>query len=821
MTISNPNHKNHILAFLFIILCSTGYLFDVLFLDKHLSAFDFVMEKSSWQVDFGKVKAQNIYLSDSPTAHYPYKKEFWEAARQGYNPQYLPHIFTGKPTTGQGMGIFSTSLFQFFMDIPNAMDFSTWFRLILAGIFMYLLLVQVGLGTAAASLGAIAWTYNLHQVAWLMFPQHLATQLWLPLLLSINLLFLQRPKNLAVILGLILSVVFFFTSGYTQIVLYTFIFIGLFNTLYVLIVYQAQLKDKLLIWLQVHGIYIFAGILLLPDALSQAQEISEGLRGSQEFRYNRYQLDFSPASLLQLVKDFLPRPIEVIRYFTANYHSDVRQIPPLKNIFKSNVVEYQVFFGFLCLYFSAFGLIKSLIARNRLLIVWVLILLFCIALQNGNVTLISLLNLIPFAGSGTYSRIVTLVLLCAIIIAAYGLGYFVEDMRQRRYFTALMAFGLLLLWLVSARLAIAEIVLVREFYVQFAALFMFVCISAILGWFSKTRWIAVAVVLVTLVELVSAGYRFNSRLDSAYHFPENQVIKKIKSYHNDYRTALLMDHPGYQHNLLSYYDISTLGGYETTAPNDYLYFMRNAYQNVHVTLNGILFLFEGNLEILRLLSTGYIVSNLGLKSELIEPVFKNDVETLFKFKHPLPRAYCASNQLINSNLPGIPSQLAQIAKSHDRPVILTSPVVEKQKLTANCDVNEINVYTSKLELKVQTDEPTLVFIPTNYHQYWRAEINDHKAPIHKANYTFMAIKVDAGTSEVTLKFINTKLTIAALLLIILGIASLVVGFTIVRHKWQKLLFVLIGILLIGKNLMSVPGVMNQDIPERPAIEDAM
>ena len=245
--------------------------------------------------------------------------------------------------------------------------------------------------------------------------------------------------------------------------------------------------------------------------------------------------------------------------------------------------------------------------------------------------------------------------------------------------------------------------------------------------------------------------------------------------------------------------------------------MRGAYKRLHLTLNGIMFLFDGNLDILRLLNTKFIVSNLGLNSDLITEVFKNEAEVLYQFKHPLERVYCASDQVVNPEPFTIPGQLANLATTLDRPVIVDETIVEGELLTENCKVNELKVYTSKLEFNVDTDQATVVFIPTNYHPYWRAKINGENVNIHKANFSFMALKLEPGVSEVVMEFINSKLTVSAALLIMLGMISLYFGLTQVHSNWKKLIFILCGILLIGKNLMSVPGIMNTDIPEKPPI----
>ena len=812
-----PKTKNHIIALLVIIACATGYLFDVLFLDRHLSAFDIFMDKPSWKVEFAKVWPHNLILSDSPTAHYPFAKEFWGATRQGYNPQYLPHILSGTPTYGQGAGNFATSPFQFFLDTPNALDWTTWLRMVLTAFFAYLLLTQLGLRPSVSILGGIAWAFNMHQIAWLMFPQHLATELWLTLLLGLNLLVLQQRKNIAAALGLVLCIVLFFSSGYTQIVLYTFVLIGVFNTLYVLIVQRGPYSERLKTWISIHALYLVTALFLLPDALWQAEEIAEGLRGAQTFRFKNAGLELSFSALGALFKDLIPNAVEVSRWFMPNYDNSYGQAPNLRSFFSSNTVETQVYFGILCLFFCIYGVLKGFVARDRLLIVFTILLFLCIGLLNGNSTLIALLNLVPFGGAGAYSRIISLLLLFAIICAAYGAQYFVADLKERRYVVAGTSLVLLFIWLSAAKYTHPGQLKLREFVPWFIYLGAFLAFAFAFAKYKKSAVIIPLAVVLTSMELITSGYAFNTRLPSSQHFPENTVIKRLRATPGYFRTALLMNHTAYHHNILSYYDLSTIGGYSTVAPKDYLYFMREAYQKVHITLNGILFLFDGNLEILRLLNTKFIVSNLALKSDQIEPIYSNEAETLYRFKKPLERAYCASDLLFTKNAEDIPRQLVAAARKFDRPVILSERLLDVQKLTDSCDVSDLKVYKSKLTFNVRTEEPTFVFIPTNYHRYWGASIGGKRIPVYKANYTFMGILVPPGSSQVKLEFLNIMLVWAAVLFILLGLVVITIAWFKVKNPRQRAIVIAAALIIIGKSLLSVPGIMNTDIPERTAV----
>jgi len=274
-----------------------------------------------------------------------------------------------------------------------------------------------------------------------------------------------------------------------------------------------------------------------------------------------------------------------------------------------------------------------------------------------------------------------------------------------------------------------------------------------------------------------------------------------------------MNNTSYHHNIFTYYGLSTIGGYSTVVPIDYLYFLQHAYKKVQFTKNGIVFLFDGNIDILRLLNTRYIVTNMDIKSDAIKPVYHNASDTVYEFKDPLDRVYCASQQVVNKFPKGIPHQLAMLVNKYDRPVIVGQRLVDEKKLTENCKISDLDVYVAKLKFSVTTDRSTLVFIPVNYHPYWRATINGRALDIHHANYTFMTLKVPAGTSKIELKFINTKMTVAAVLYILLGLFVLVLALRTAPTRLQKFAFGLPALLLIGKSLFSIPGIMNLDIPQ--------
>ena len=803
----------HLLYVCVFILLATGYLHEVLFQDRHLSAFDFILDKPAWETERGPSDVNNPLLADSPTAHYPYKKIFWGALQQGSNTDYLPHILTGQPSTGQGTGIFLTSIFQLFMDVPNALDWSTWFRLILAGIFMYALMVYLGFSPIVAALAGIAWTYNTHQMVWLLFPQHLATQLWIPFIFLLNLRLIRDKPDWPSFLGLILSVIFFYSSGYTQIVLYTFIFIGVFNTIF-LITRKGRLGDKVWSWLTVHAFYVIAALLLIPDVIAQMNEISEGLRGAQRFRYQTLSSEYSFASLFGLLSDCLPKPLEVVRFLSAHYLGGVLRAPGLQEIYQSNDIEFRAFFGFIGAYLTLYGICGGLRRRDRLAIALTMVLFFLFTLFNKNPIMVGLVNLVPLGGAGEFDRFLTLILFVSIVLSGYGLHYFLEDNQRRRQIWGALPFAVLIAWIGIAKFQYDALVNLWVFLPSIMALTGFILIGYFLARRNYPNGVGFLVVLFTLYELFPATYSFNTRVDAENHFPTNSVIDVIQQTPGDFRTALVMSNTSYHHNILTYYKLATIGGYATTVRNEYIRFLQHAYGEVAITLNGVVFLMGHNPEILRLLNTKFIVTDVPIISTTVNEISRNDANALYAIHDPLERVYCASDQVIVQNSAMIPDRLAEVVGRFDRPVLVTKKLVQDTALTENCSISNLNVYQGRIEFRVTSDKPSLIFSPVNYHKNWRAKINGATAEIAKGNYAFMVIPIPAGASDVQLQYQDQNLVIGAMILVVLGFLVLLYGARSRGPTWLKLLFVFCGLLLVGKNVLSVPGIKNVHIPER-------
>lgn len=152
--------RGHILALVLFPALSFIWVGDTLIPDYDLSAFDVIFRLPHWKVEHEYRGVQQLILSDSPQAHYPERAFKWRATRRGERIDFNPYIFSGVPDQSQGVGGFITSPFQLFTDIADALDWSSWFRLTVAGLFMYAFLVVLGLSSYSAILGGVLWAFN-------------------------------------------------------------------------------------------------------------------------------------------------------------------------------------------------------------------------------------------------------------------------------------------------------------------------------------------------------------------------------------------------------------------------------------------------------------------------------------------------------------------------------------------------------------------------------------------------------------------------------------------------------------------------------------
>jgi hypothetical protein len=810
-------HRHGLALFIFTLL-ATLFLWEVLLLDYSLGAFDIILNQPSWKGEFSLGGIHQPILSDSPTAHYPQREFNWGHARQFSNAELNPYIFTGMPWSPQGVGAFLTSFPQLVLDVKGAIDWSTWFRLICAGFFMYLLIIELGLSRMAGIFAGILWTYSLHQVVWLEFPQHLATQLWIPLLFLFNLRIFRCGLTAELAVALLVINILFFTSGYMQIVLYTYIAVGLFNTLYVLAhADRGNMPRQLRRWAAVHAVYIAAVVICAVGLIAEAQYISQGLRGAQDWRGRVSTPELNVESLIVFFRDIFPRVSEVTHVLAPDYHGGFWR--GRYQYEHGNVVETARYFGIFGVLFAIAALPAVWrTAHVRLVVVFVVVTGLVFSLFYRNEFSITALRLIPFADKGSYSRFITLLTFFGCILAAYGLQH---SLGTRRYRWLLVAIAAVCGYVLAASLSMEDLKIARLWYPAAAAAGLCAVVAARhmlrIDW-SVVGWLVVA---ATAADLFAAGYGFNTRMENERLFPRNNTIKYLLNDPEPYRVAVISDRPLYHPNILSYYDIPVVEGYLTVLPVAYAGYIKGLFPKMHVTRNGILFILEPNVEALRLLNVKYVLSDAIAPGEHpgLEHIIDSNNHGIYRVRNHLPRVFCASDVFYR---PGSDDHVKEYKKrlgEFSEPLVLTGEEA-RVSYSGDCRIRDLEVFTHGLTATVETEQARFLVVPYPFNDNWHVTINGEPGRLLEANGYHMAVEVPAGASAIELQYRNPWNRLAALVLILVFSSVLVFAWRSARVPGVlRLALTAAALAVVFKSSLSLPLVRNDRIPEREPLAE--
>jgi len=802
----------HWLALVVFTVLATLFLWDVLLLDYSLGAFDIILNQPSWKGEYASGGMHQPILSDSPAAHYPQREFNWGHASLLSNTELNPYIFTGMPWSSQGVGAFITSLPQLFLDVANAIDWSTWLRLVCAGFFMYLLVLELGLSRVAGIFAGIIWTYSLHQVVWLEFPQHLATQLWIPLVFLFNVRLLRDGFSAPSAVGLLVVNVLFFTSGYMQIVLYTYVTVGLFNTVYVVAhADRGRFGRDLKRWTVVHALYVAAVALCAVGLYAEAQYIAEGLRGAQEWRGQVHTPSFSPASLGGLLLDLFPRFNEMTHMLTPDYYGGLWH--GRYQFENGNIVETSRYFGVLGLLFAVAALGGVWRTRHaRLVAVFAVVMAVVFSMIYRNEYTISALRLIPFADKGSYSRFITLLTFIGAVLGAYG----IHCVLGRRWRWLLAALAVLGVWIAAAALQVDDFAYAQLWYpaVIFAGLgaALFMRHRLELPW-AAVGWLVVA---VTAADLLAAGSGFNTRMENERLFPRNNTIRYLLNDPEPYRVAVISDRPLYHPNILTYYDIPVVEGYLTVLPVAYAEYINELFPKAHVTRNGILFILEPNVEALRQLNVKYVLSDQPLQDRYagLEHVLDSNNHAIFRVRGHLPRVFCASDVFFAGEDNDPVKLYKKRLGGFDRPLVLQGDGGHLA-YDGECVMRGLEVFTHGLRLEVEAPQARYLTIPYAHNDAWSATVDGHPGELEKANGYHMALKVPAGVSSVVLQYRNPWNRLSAWILIAAAAGVLLFVWRTRRSgRSLRVALAAVAVVIIFKSALFLPPVRNEQIPER-------
>lgn len=816
----------HGAAFAIFALLAFLWLWDVLILDKSLSGFDIILAEEGWNSEYPWLGVHDHGLIDSPTAHQPFRNMEWSAFRQGLTPTFNPYIFSGTDWKDAGIGAFVTAFPQVLTDTINALDWVLWFRLTGAAFLMYLCALAFGANRMVAGFTGIAWAFNLHQLVWLQFPQHLSTKMWIPALFGLGFLLLKGARDRLSLLLFVTVNLIFATSGYHQIVLYTYLAFGLFFSLYLAFERYTPWRERLSSWVLLHGLILVASLFWAISMLVEASMINEGLRGAQNWRGMEELAEANVDTAIQSLLAFLPPFEEVKRLYNPFFYGGVN-LEYFKNP-HSNNVEYLGYAGVLTVTFALASIALLAQPKQRPMFMAALI-TFCVviaAMYRSPLMSWFMLN-IPLGGKGNFTRFITLELFFLCLFASWGLSWLSRQADNLSAFSKAVCAVVCITLLIPIvgsfvgqeypiTLLLRPAALLCGFLI-FGVIFIVLARDRLGPW-TIEYGLAAAAAIILVADLYQAGAGLNTRLDNDYIFPTNSTLRYIQADDSVFRVAVDSQQNDYHSNVLSFYGIPEVSGYLTVLPNQYSQFISSVAPNTGVSLNGIMHLTEPPIELLAQLNVKYLISENVRNDPLLEHLFFANNHHLYQLRNVANRAWCAEAIINHENQEQALSAYAGALGNTSYPAMTSLDAEGLQ--TGTCEIVSEEALLNGYQATITASKNQLAVLSYPYSSRWRVTVNGVEADYFQVNGNSIGLKLDAGQNQIALQHQDKLIISSNGGLILFALASCILVWRR-RDTFAGQLIILFAVVIFVRTSTLIPGLQNDSITERSAIKSAL
>ncbi len=181
---------------------ATLFFWPVIFGGKTLLPTDNLFTFEPWRSfadDFGVSVPHNELLSDLILENYAWKRFIVQSIEARQIPLWNPYLFAGLPflAAGQHSALYPFSILFYVLPIASAYGYFTVLQLFLAGLFAFIYARVIGLGRLGAAVTAITYMFSAFMVVSVVFTMIIAAAAWLPLLLAMIELIIQKAEGRA------------------------------------------------------------------------------------------------------------------------------------------------------------------------------------------------------------------------------------------------------------------------------------------------------------------------------------------------------------------------------------------------------------------------------------------------------------------------------------------------------------------------------------------------------------------------------------------------------------------------------------------------
>ncbi len=662
----------------------------------------------------------------------PWKMYTIDSLKHGFVPLWNPYSFSGTEHLAnfQSAVLSPLNVLFFIFSFPIAWGLLILLQPLIAGISMYVFLRVLNKSTWASVLGSISFMFCGFITVWMEYGTLAYAALWLPLaLLAIEKFQVTERFRYLILLAITFPLSFF--SGHVQ----TSIYFSVLVFCYLLCFTTG--KKRLLGSLAALSGFLLTMPQLLPSLSYFMQSTRYGAVSNGEIVPWQY----------------------VLTLFAPDFYGN----PVTGNTWFGHYAEWNGYTGVVAFFLSFFAFFK----RDSRVIFFGLSGLFALLLAYDTVFIRSLVAWqVPFFANAAASRILILWSFSLSVLAAFGLDQLREGNISKKMLAVfasvptVFAIGVWANLIVGMKVwHVASFAVAKQNMILPTVFLLLVLGITITMTILKKKLVMIGC-LVLLIAIVSFDMlRFSSKWNAftpvSLMYPQSSVTNDFAPYATYERVFGL-----FTAEVGDVYHLPLLDGYDPfyiTRYGQFIAFTDNGTSTraggsiVNVPRSGLY-----TKQALDLLNTRYIfhkISDGQADWEFhfwnypgLEKTGENSVYQVFTNHDSLPHVWIPQSYVVDRNSDTILPTLfgANFDRSHT--IILEQDPNIHQLGSGSATITSYK--PEQILVKTSVDHPSLLFLSEIYDPGWEALVDDRAAKIYRADYTFRAIVVPAGTHTV-------------------------------------------------------------------------
>jgi len=688
---------------------------------------------------WGPVK--NGAMPDIITQIYPWKHLAIDIWKTGQVPLWNPYTFSGNPLLANYQsGVLSPFNILFFaLPFVDAWSILVLLQPLLAGLFMYLFVRSSKISKVGSLISSVSFMFCGFITTWMGYATLGYAILFLPLSLFCIEKYFETSKSIFLFL-LSLTLPLSFLSGHFQISLYFLIAVLSY------VIYKAIIGRSICNILRIMLYICFGLLLIMPQVLPSIELYLQSFRSSF-FQTGGIPIGYLPSFL---VPDFFGNPVTRNTWFGnyAEWNAYIGVIPLMLAIYSLlRIKKHQTLFFFI------FGLLSLILAISNPISAFI---------QNFH---------IPILSTSAINRIIVLFSFSFTILAGLGFDQLFSDIKKANMKLILIwlsLFGSLFIILWAAifqklfipldKISISKQNLILP-TILFLATFSLV-VSAIM--FGKIKYKKVSYALLALGFVVLVAFdmlrfavkwqAFDPKNLVFPSFSTTQAFSKISGYNRVFGNL------GGEATM--YYKLPSVEGYDALYSKRYGQFIGYIENNQLIQSSWSVVSFPKNSpntsKAINLLNMKYLVHKLSddgaswtfpvwkYPGKQFELIYEDNYYKFYQNNNVFPHVFLVGEYSVIKDDEQILKTLFsngfnlrnEIVLEEDPKITKTSEYLGETKI--------INYQPNNIDISVEARSNALLFLTENYNEGWKASVDGKSVSILRADYTFRAIRIDAG-----------------------------------------------------------------------------